>query len=85
MYHQTREGEQILIKDMTTQHILNTIKLLEGNISRKYLAELLIRTKQYATITKLLEDIRDDDYEYDDYEYDEDHFGMMSYSETFFK
>lgn len=62
MYHQTREGEQILIKDMTTQHILNTIKLLEGNISRKYLAELLIRTKRYDTITKLLENIRDYDY-----------------------
>lgn len=82
MYHQTRDGQQILIKDMTTQHIINTIKLLEGNISRKYLAELLIRTKQYGVITPLLEEIRDDDCEDED-DYREDHFGMMSYSETF--
>lgn len=84
MYHQTRDGQQILIKDMTTQHIINTIKLLEGNISRKYLAELLLRTKQYGAITSLLEEIRDDECEdEDDDDYREDYFGMMSYSETF--
>jgi hypothetical protein len=83
MYHTTREGKQILIKDMTTQHILNTIKVLEGNISRKYLAELLIRTKQYGSITTLLEEIRDDEYGDDNENYREDHFGMMEYSETF--
>jgi hypothetical protein len=68
MYHQTRDGQQILIKDMTTQHILNTIKLLEGNISRNYLAELLLRTKQYGAITELLEEIRDDECGDDDNE-----------------
>ena len=84
MYHQTKNGQQILIKDMTTQHIINTIKLLEGNISRKYLAELLIRTKQYVAIISILEEIRDDDYEEeDDDDYRKDHFGMMSYQETF--
>jgi hypothetical protein len=70
MYHRTRDGRQILIKDMTTQHILNTIKLLEGNISRNYLAELLLRTKQYETITELLKEIRDDEFEDDDERYE---------------
>jgi hypothetical protein len=55
---------------MTTQHILNTIKLLEGNISRNYLAELLLRTKQYETITELLKEIRDDEFEDDDERYE---------------
>lgn len=77
MYHQTRGGQQILIKDMTTQHIINTIKLLEGKISRRYLAELLIRTNQYGIITSLLEEIRDDDDCEDDYDYRDD-YGMLS-------
>lgn len=66
MYHTTADGQRVLISSMNTNHIVNTIKLLGGNVSRSYLAELLLRTREYGVLTALLEEIRDDELEDDD-------------------
>jgi hypothetical protein len=48
--HKTKNGQLILISDMTTEHIINTLKCITvkkdcNHLLVPYLAEMLLRTK----------------------------------------
>ena len=63
MYHRTKDGKQMLISDMTDDHLINTVKSFVRQKRNRsnytpYLAELLLRSGAFQSLTKELITLR---------------------------